>query len=908
MESNKITFYDITPRPPVGKNAYAPNPWKARFALNFKGAPYSTTWVALPDIAKTRTSLNVPAGRQFADGKDFHTLPIIQDPTTGALVGDSFDIALYLNKTYSGGGDLFPPQKLDFDFEHPYILIPLSECNDKEFPDYAKFNMNIDAAFTAHLQLGVQGMPFEPATEEESKAEFVRRAGVSGWEDFVLSEEARAKLLESLEKMLGDLAVLFLRDTNGPFLLGQQVSYADMIVGAWLRMMSITFPEDEWKQVATCHQGVFGKLHDALKLCNCDFLYQDKHNNSIMSFEIYTGAWTDWSRSRVLGATLTLSSRDASLLLAFIAAFVTVVAIRLWLIIAFTTHQFSAAGGKHDGLYYQRQVILRNIKSAPAAAWLFLQQAWYWRGIVRSSLARTIPLALFCIMYSVGFAILAVFSSQISDSASVYRLLHSPNCGFQMTDDVYQKATFDNQRAALYSKECYGNTSSPICDTLPTRRLDWANSSTECPFGGRVCLGVPAFKMESGMIDTHHDLGLNNPQKNRLKYKRQTTCSPLDTGNFTQYVNGSEAELLGWPDNVLIRYFYGKNMNGKINHTYTYNTFGRNINVGYSTWTYFYTDNRIWQPIDELLVPGTDLTIMFIAPNSVIHLKPNDDPVFAASIRTSALGVAGYFPDRWVSPIACVDQHQICNPNNEKCTSLLGRDRLIESAMEDSMALNVAQIVTAQLLKHVLGESSPFYHTIWTRTQSFLRAQEKVAGITGQQLPSNQWEIEMSALFDDTLANLQYHMMEYAAGSSAPAPINPIKPWGNSSANTAWDTAYKNMCYNQRTKETQGTLNFSILGLGLLFGIGLYIIVLSFILEFLMAWIQTWLGRGVSRARRWERDGTLQQMRLLYEIQGSGDWKGTTEDFPCTVSGEYFDHDEEVISTTPVQVRRTDSS
>jgi hypothetical protein len=49
-------------------------------------------------------------------------------------------------------------------------------------------------------------------------------------------------------------------------------------------------------------------------------------------------------------------------------------------------------------------------------------------------------------------------------------------------------------------------------------------------------------------------------------------------------------------------------------------------------------------------------------------------------------------------------------------------------------------------------------------------------------------------------------------------------------------------------------------------------------------------------------------MRLLYEIQGSGDWKGTTEEFPRTVSGEHFDHDEEVISATTVQIRQTDPS
>ncbi|QPC71273.1 hypothetical protein HYE68_002025 [Fusarium pseudograminearum] len=628
-----------------------------------------------------------------------------------------------------------------------------------------------------------------------------------------------------------------------------------------------------------------------------------------MSFEIYTGSWTDWSRGRVLGATLTLSSRDASLLLAFIAAFVTVVAIRLWLIIAFTTHQFAAAGGKHDGLYYQRQVILRNVKSAPAAAWLFIQQAWHWRGIARSSYSRTLPLALFCIIYSVGFAILAVFSSQISDSASAYRLLRSPSCGFQIPSEEYQKATFDNQRAALYSKECYSNTSSPMCNMLPTRKLEWASSSVDCPFGGKVCLDTPSLKMESGMIDTHYDLGLNNPPKNRLKYRRETVCSPLNTGDgFTQYINGSEADSLGWQDNVLIRYLYGKNLNGTINHTHIYNTFGRNINIGYSTWTFFYPYNSVWQPVDELLVPDTDLTLMLIAPNSVVHLKPNDDPVFAASIPMNAQGAVGYLPDRWVSPIACIDQHQLCNPNNDKCTPLLDRQRLVESAMKDSLALNVAQIVTAQRLRLVLWESSLFYHTIWTQTQSFLRAQEKVAGITGLPLPSNQWEIEMSALFNTTLANLQYHMMEYAAGSSVPAAVNITEPWDNPAADAGWAAAYRNMCYNQRTKETQGTLNFSILGLGLLFGLGLYIIVLSFILEFLMAWIQKWLGRGILRARRWERDATLQQMRLLYEIQGSGDWKGTTEDFPCTVTGEYFGHDEEVISSTTVEVRQAGPS
>jgi glutathione S-transferase len=249
----------------------SPNPWKARLALNFKGVAYSTSWVALPDIPRVRSGLlKLPACRKFADGSDYFTLPVIEDPATGARVGDSFDIAVYLQKTYPGsgadGGDLFPPQTLDYTFAHDGFLIPLSDCRDSEFPEYARFNVNVDAAFTTHVQLGVHGFPFDPATEEATKAIFVQRAGVGSWEDFALVGEAREKVKESFRNMLGGLARLFSRDTSGPFLLGTRASYADFIVGGWLRMNSVILPESEWEEVRSWHGGVFGRLHDALEV------------------------------------------------------------------------------------------------------------------------------------------------------------------------------------------------------------------------------------------------------------------------------------------------------------------------------------------------------------------------------------------------------------------------------------------------------------------------------------------------------------------------------------------------------------------------------------------------------------------------------------------------------------------
>ncbi|PGH29995.1 hypothetical protein GX50_07242 [[Emmonsia] crescens] len=268
ISSSPIIFYDIAMRPPVEKNCCSPNPWKTRLALNFKGLPYSTSWVALPDIAKVRSSLKVPPCRKFADGTDFFTLPIIEDPATNSLVGDSFDIAVYLQNTYpnSGAGDLFPPQTLDYVFTHgSTLVVPLSECRESDFPEYAKFNVNVDAAFSAHVQLTIQCFPFDPATANISKAEFIRRAGVACWEDFALVGEEREKMKDSFRNMLGGLAKLFLRDTSAPFLLGTRPSYADLIVGGWLRMMRVTLPESEWEEVRGWHEGLFGRLHDVLE-------------------------------------------------------------------------------------------------------------------------------------------------------------------------------------------------------------------------------------------------------------------------------------------------------------------------------------------------------------------------------------------------------------------------------------------------------------------------------------------------------------------------------------------------------------------------------------------------------------------------------------------------------------------
>jgi glutathione S-transferase len=259
-----LQLYDVAMRAPIQKHACTPNPWKAHLALNLKSVPYNTTWVQLPEIAKTRQSLSIPACRKFADGTDFYTLPILVDPSTSAKLGDSFDIAVYLQKQYPEN-DLFPPQPLDYVFKpETESLVPLSGCNETVYPEYARFNMYVDAAFTAHIILMAHAMPFDPAHAEACQAVFLGRAGLGSWDDLALTGDARKAVLDSFERTLGGLAGIFTK-TDGPFIL-EKPSYADLIVCAWLMTASRTLPAQEWETVKGWHGGVFGRLFDALQV------------------------------------------------------------------------------------------------------------------------------------------------------------------------------------------------------------------------------------------------------------------------------------------------------------------------------------------------------------------------------------------------------------------------------------------------------------------------------------------------------------------------------------------------------------------------------------------------------------------------------------------------------------------
>ena len=194
-------------------------------------------------MERVRKSLGAPPNRKFSDGSDFYTLPVIKDQSNkDEVIGDSFEIALYLDKTYPDTPVLCPQSTIGL---------------------HRAFNLQVDTIFTDYVLLFAHGLPFNPATAEQTKQAFVRRAGVSCWEDLNWTGEERTQKLEAFQKALEGLAKVY-NHTTGPFLEGEHPIYADLIVGGWLQQYKAALKE--WDQMLTWHDGLWKRLHEALQV------------------------------------------------------------------------------------------------------------------------------------------------------------------------------------------------------------------------------------------------------------------------------------------------------------------------------------------------------------------------------------------------------------------------------------------------------------------------------------------------------------------------------------------------------------------------------------------------------------------------------------------------------------------
>lgn len=263
-------------------------------------------------------------------------------------------------------------------------------------------------------------------------------------------------------------------------------------------------------------------------------------------FRIYTGVWVNWSRGRLAGSTLTLSTSHGGLLSAFLAIFISLAGIAFWRITSFALHQMRAGKTFHDGLHHQQQLIFRNTGTASGALWQMLQLPKFWGNNAKNSWLRTLPLVLLALSNVVVFAIAAIFSSEVTKATGKNVIIQSPDCGNLKFDNVENGAADpvfqvafrtvmlnETTEAAAYARNCYADDANGLrCNRYVQTKIPWkTNVNASCPFDDELCFfgKTGAMEMDTGPIDSHHALGVNVPKEYRVTYRKVSTCSPIKT-------------------------------------------------------------------------------------------------------------------------------------------------------------------------------------------------------------------------------------------------------------------------------------------------------------------------------------------------------------------------------------------
>lgn len=235
--ANEIVLLDI---PSEKAGPISSNTWKVRYALNYKGLPFRTEWVEMPDIAAACKKFGVPPTNPHPGSE--YTVPAIYDPSTGKSVAESLDIALYLDATYP---------------DRPRLILPGTIGFQCVFTDafYMKVYQSLlqwiviraldtwNAPTSAYLRRQHESMVLGATTEQSAK----------GWEETKKGLNWLAECLKENEKM----------GQTGPFVMGDVPCFADFVVAGGFTLLGKVYKEG-WAQVRELNDGRWAKFMDAL--------------------------------------------------------------------------------------------------------------------------------------------------------------------------------------------------------------------------------------------------------------------------------------------------------------------------------------------------------------------------------------------------------------------------------------------------------------------------------------------------------------------------------------------------------------------------------------------------------------------------------------------------------------------
>lgn len=288
--------------------------------------------------------------------------------------------------------------------------------------------------------------------------------------------------------------------------------------------------------------------------------------------EVYHGFWTNWSGGAIRGATLTLSRQEGAYLVAFLALFVNLAGTNTWQILSYLAFRFKANPNRVDQPTQQQLVVLRNVTSDFAALWELGKVSWKGRKGARKSRRRPTTWLLAAAFHTVAFTIAGIFASTVTNAKSEVLLRPTICGGWTMPSiedvklgvrraEIWENLVYRAAKSARIASQCY-NGSTPLkanCNASGRRLLDWnVTLHNECPFDESMCINDTVVRLDTGHVNTLHDLGINSHPADALTFRKSLECAPITTTDFSANYNSNNLTN----DTVDLLYSLGQNLEG----------------------------------------------------------------------------------------------------------------------------------------------------------------------------------------------------------------------------------------------------------------------------------------------------------------------------------------------------------
>lgn len=186
----------------------------ARLVLNYKSIPYRTEWIEYPDLRPTFQSLNIPPNDPTLNPNASYSSPAVLLPDSRYIM-DSLLIAQEIEK-------LQPEPSLGLDTDFP----------------------NRTQAIVASIQkpLGPIMMPRVPEMLLNPRsAEYFYETRAKRWamplQELAKSERAGEVAWRGAEEGMGQLRELLRENGEGPFIMGNEPTFADFILAGFWRFV-----------------------------------------------------------------------------------------------------------------------------------------------------------------------------------------------------------------------------------------------------------------------------------------------------------------------------------------------------------------------------------------------------------------------------------------------------------------------------------------------------------------------------------------------------------------------------------------------------------------------------------------------------------------------------------------------